>query len=358
MDKTLIGTFTSIGLLNLLGILSVMSATSDVSLDNTVSGFAIRQSIYSILGFFIAILLSRVQFNLSLWRTLANVSHAVLTMLTIFVLFSEPIKGASRWLDFVFFSFQPAEFLKISTISVLSLLCVSQIETKIKLFLVFLTGILSAVCVAFQPDLSTSLLFALYSWTAGYLCSQPKRYVFWSFLIVLLIAPIFWELFLEPYQRRRIIALLRGDDPLGSNWQVLQSLIAVGSGGIFGKGYLGGTQSRFELLPERHTDFVFSVFCEEFGFFGATFVVSLFLFVLFLLLRIAMSSSSELGKAFTGLIVVKLGVEIVLNILMTLGLAPVTGTALPFFSYGGSSLISNYIAVGLCLSFNKKSKMF
>jgi rod shape determining protein RodA len=206
------------------------------------------------------------------------------------------------------------------------------------------------VLVISQPDLGTSILIALSGIIVLWLAGVNIKYFFYSSLIFIISAP-FVISFLKPYQKLRILTFFDPDkDPLGAGYQIIQSKIAVGSGGLTGKGFLKGTQGYLEFLPEKHTDFIFTLFSEEFGFLGSIFLLIIYAILIFRILRIGSLSRSFFGKFFCYGFGSAIFVYITVNMSMVLGLLPIVGSPLPIMSYGGSSMLATMIGLSIVMS--------
>lgn len=305
--------------------------------------------------------------------------------------------GNQRWFNFGPIYLQPSELAKIATVLALAryLSYSNRDLTRVLAFVPPLLLVLVPILLVFkQPDLGTALVFgalvlpmffwagakplhlfflispgltlicAFHPWTlapmmvlliASQFIARPRLFAGMALMLVNLIvgigAPYMWEHKLHDYQKRRVLTFLDPDtDKLGAGYQVIQSKIAIGSGGLTGKGFLDGTQTKLAFLPEQHTDFIFAVICEEFGFVGAMFVLALFMFILWRALSISVQAKSR----FSSLVAVGLAsillFHIFVNIGMTIGIMPVTGLPLPFLSYGGSTLTMNMVLCGLLLN--------
>ncbi len=273
--------------------------------------------------------------------------------------------GAKRWIRVGGFNFQTSEFAKIALILFMAKyfhklnaektigLVKSLIPLIISTFLFFL--------VAVQPDLGTALIILTLGLITIFYAGINLIYPILTLAVLALSSPFLWTL-LKPYQQNRIMIFLNPDlDPLGKGYHIIQSKIAIGSGGKDGNGFLGGSQSSLDFLPEKETDFVFAIFSEQFGFTGSMIVI--FLFLIFFLIPII--KSFKLTQVFNKIILFvlsfKIFFEFLINISMTIGLVPVVGVALPFMSYGGSSLLSNLIICALLVNFmsiTEKKRMF
>jgi rod shape determining protein RodA len=262
--------------------------------------------------------------------------------------------GAQRWIDLYFFTFQPSELIKLALILTLakyySLLSPSEIRESKNHFLPIIFTLLPAILILKQPDLGTACLVMCAGLSIVFLSGFYLKIFGIIISVGLLLCPITW-IFLYDYQKNRILTFLNPDrDPLGMGYHILQSKIAIGAGQIFGKGFLQGTQSKLNFLPEKNTDFIFTTIAEEFGFVGAFVIIALFLGLTFFFF----SAASRARNRFSRLVCYGLGITLFLhvfiNIAMVMGTVPVVGIPLPFLSYGGSSMITFAIGCGLVMS--------
>jgi len=269
--------------------------------------------------------------------------------------------GAKRWLSLGLFSLQPSELCKISFILAL-VKYVSDNNDRIGKVKVVAISLLICIIPMFliikEPDLGTALVFLPILFTVLFIAGARISHLICIVLAGLGSLPLLWHL-LRSYQKMRLLVFLNpSSDPLGAGYTVTQSKIAVGSGGLFGKGWLSGTQNQLNFLPERHTDFIFSVIGEEWGFIGAVLVLGLFILIIRGLLNIADATYDNRGKLLIVSIVTLLWFQVFINISMTIGLMPVVGLPLPLISYGGSSLATTIVLIGLALSVRLKRKVF
>ncbi len=307
-----------------------------------------------------------IVFSLALLFLLMSVDYKILSTYSLYVYvglvgllltmlaFARLVHGTRSWLTFRFFQVQPSEVTKIVLI-----LLLAQIFSEFKRnFLTANATLMSALLaglpmlfIAFQPDLGTALSFLPVLLGALILAGLRKKSIVILLLATLALTVVGWNFYLKDYQKRRLTTLVSpGQDPQGSGYHILQSKIAIGSGGLLGKGFKKGTQSQLRFLPARHTDFVFSVIGEEFGFVGV--VVVIFCYFLFLR-RIFLSvhkSRDRAGVYIIFMVGMMIAFQFFVNVLMVTGLLPVVGVPLPLISYGGSSLLTNYLAVALVLN--------
>lgn len=264
-------------------------------------------------------------------------------------------KGAQRWLDLGFTKFQPSEIMKL-IMPFMVAYYVSQYTLPPRLKNIFISLIILLVptlLIAMQPDLGTSILVASSGIFVLFLSGLSWLYILIAFAAVLAFVPVLWFYLMHDYQRSRVMTLFNPEaDPLGAGYHIIQSKIAIGSGGVSGKGWLEGTQSQLEFLPERHTDFVFSVFSEEFGFVGILLLLSIYLFIIARGLWIANTAQDAFTKLVAGSITLTFFVYIFVNIGMVSGLLPVVGVPLPLISYGGTSIVTLLAGFGVLMSIN------
>ena len=262
--------------------------------------------------------------------------------------------GSQRWINFYFINLQPSELMKIAMILFLAKyyhrIPTNDVNRVRYLFLPIAALLAPVLLVVMQPDLGTSILLALGGMIVAWLAGVRIKFFAYLSILFLSLAPIAIS-FLKPYQKARILTFLNPDrDPLGAGYQIIQSKIAVGSGGLTGKGFLKGTQGYLEFLPEKHTDFIFTLFSEEFGFIGSVLLLTLYAILIFRILRIGSLSRNFFGKFFCFGFGSAIFVYIAVNMSMVLGLLPIVGSPLPIMSYGGSSMLATMIGLGLVMS--------
>ena len=290
----------------------------------------------------------------SLWIYLVGVA------LLIVVLYIGYIgKGAQRWLDVGLFRFQPSEIMKLAVPMVVAWFVASS-NLPVKLGRVIIACILimvPVVLIARQPDLGTALLVAIAGLSVLFIAGISWRLIMVIIMSVTAAAPLLWH-FMHDYQKRRVLMFIDPEqDPLGSGYHIIQSQIAIGSGGIYGKGWLNGTQSHLEFLPERSTDFIFAVYSEEFGLMGAILLMSIYLFIIGRGLVIAMSAQQTYGKLLAAGLILTFFVYVFVNIGMVIGQLPVVGIPLPLISQGGTSIVTLMLAFGILMSINTNRRM-
>lgn len=268
-------------------------------------------------------------------------------------------KGAQRWLDFGVLRFQPSELMKLAMpIMVAAFLHLFTLPPRwhaVAMTLV-LIGV-PVVVVMVQPDLGTSLLIVAAGGFALYLGGLRWHYIFGALALVGAAAPVLWAR-LHDYQRQRILTLLDPEsDPLGAGYHIAQSKIAIGSGGMFGKGWLEGTQAKLDFLPESHTDFIFAIFAEEFGLVGVCVLLLLYLGIVGRGLYIAARAQDSFQRLLAGSLAMTFFVYVFINMGMVIGLLPVVGVPLPLVSYGGTSMVSLLAGFGLLMSIQTHRKL-
>lgn len=267
-------------------------------------------------------------------------------------------KGAQRWLDLGLFRFQPAELMKLAVpIMVAWILTRHPLPARIRdLFLAAVIVGVPTMLVVLQPDLGTAVLIAVSGVLVIFLAGMAWRYMAYLGVALAAAAPLLWSL-LHDYQRRRIVTLFDPwSDPLGAGYHTIQSIIAVGSGGVHGKGWLNGSQSQLEFIPERGTDFIFAVFAEEFGLVGALILIALYLIVVGRSLYIAFCTRDTFARLVAGGLALTFFFYVFVNIGMVSGVLPVVGIPLPLISYGGTSMVTLMAGFGILMSIQTHHK--
>ncbi len=309
----------------------------------------IRFSVFFLMMFFLSFI------NIKTWYKTGYLFYIIVLMLLVWAsLYGITVSGSQRWINLYFINFQPSELMKIAII-----VCFAKYYNRMQLtnvnkfnnlLIPLAILVLPIVLVISQPDLGTSILIALSGIIVLWLAGVNLKYFFYSSLILLISAP-FAISFLKPYQKLRILTFFDPDkDPLGAGYQIIQSKIAVGSGGLFGKGFLKGTQGYLEFLPEKHTDFIFTLYSEEFGFIGSILLLFVYAVLIFRILKIGSLSRSFFGKFFCYGFGSAIFIYIIVNMSMVLGLLPIVGSPLPIMSYGGSSMLATMIGLGIVMS--------
>lgn len=346
--------------LSVLGIVNLYSAGSFSSGQNATP-FFLKQIYWLLIG--LVLFFAVIAIDYQLIARQAYFIQLTAMLLLIFVLFwGSSSTGALRWLQIGPFSFQPSEFAKISLIIFLSHTLSGTTPSVPSQFqgitIPTLFTLLTCLLIFIEPDLGTAALFLLVFVSFLFLVRLDRRSIAVFIISSIILLPCSW-LFLEDYQKSRVVAFINpGEDSLRAGYQAIQSNIAIGSGMAFGKGFLNGTQSQLRFLPEQHTDFVFSVWAEEWGFAGALMLLLLFFVIISKSLKIASLSKDRLGSFIAIGIVLYLFWQVSINVGMVSGMLPIVGMTLPLVSYGGSSLIATWICIGLLLNVKMRRLIF
>lgn len=276
-------------------------------------------------------------------------------LLVAVALFGDISKGARRWLDLGFMRAQPSEIMKIAMPLLLAWFFQKH-EARRHMFDYVIAAVLLLIPVALiarQPDLGTAVLVLAAGVYVIFLAGLSWKVIVGMMLAALAAAPVAWS-FLHDYQRNRILTLLDPEkDPLGKGFHIIQSTIAIGSGGLFGKGWRAGTQAQLEFIPERHTDFIFAVFAEEFGLLGNLLLLTLYGFLIGRGLMIAANATTLFGRLLAGAVTMIFFTYVFVNMGMVSGILPVVGVPLPLVSYGGTALVTLFIGIGILMSVHK-----
>ena len=277
-----------------------------------------------------------------------------LVLLVAVLLVGVRVKGSQRWLEIPgLLRFQPSELMKIAVPMALAWYLQQRVlpPSARHVFFSLLIILLPALAIAAQPDLGTAILVAGAGIAVLMLAGLSWRYLAYAAFVIAAAAPILWQFALQGYQRQRIITLFDPEsDPLGAGWNIIQSTTAIGSGGLFGKGLLQGTQSHLDFLPEARTDFIIAVVGEEFGLVGVLVLLLLYLGIIARGLVLACSAQSTFGRLFAGALTLTFFIYVFVNIAMVSGLLPVVGVPLPLVSYGGTSIITLMASFGIIMS--------
>ena len=341
-------------LLTCIFLLGVISCLSMYSTDGGEFLFHSKSHMAKFLiFFFMMIVLSFL--NIKIWHYFAYLFYFII-LVTLFwaSFYGVKASGSQRWINLYFINLQPSELMKIAIIACLAKFYhrtqLEHVNTFQHIFISLVILILPIMLVVAQPDLGTSILIALSGIVVMWLAGLNIKYFIYSFLTLLITMP-FVISFLKPYQKLRVLTFLNPDrDPLGAGYQIIQSKIAVGSGGFTGKGYLKGTQSYLEFLPEKHTDFIFTLFAEEHGFLGSLVLLFIYTVVIYRILKIGSDSRSFFAKLFCYGYGSSIFFYISVNMCMVLGLLPIVGSPLPIMSYGGSSMLATMIGFSIVMS--------
>ena len=335
----------------LLGLISMLAMYST---DGGEILYHTQSHIFRFLIFFpMMIFLSFM--SIKFWHAIGYAFYLIVLLFLIWAsLYGVKASGSQRWIDLYFINLQPSELMKIAII-----LCfakyyhrmqIDKVNSFKSIMVAFVVLILPIMLVISQPDLGTSILIALSGLVVLWLVGFNIKYFLYSFLTLIISMP-FVISFLKPYQKLRILTFLNPDrDPLGAGYQIIQSKIAIGSGGFTGKGFLKGTQNYLEFLPEKHTDFIFTLFAEEYGFLGSIGLLLIYIVIIIRIVNIGVISRSYFAKLFCYGYASAIFFYITVNMSMVLGLLPIVGSPLPIMSYGGSSMLATMIGFSIVLS--------
>jgi rod shape determining protein RodA len=335
-------------LIALSGIVMLYSAAN-----GNMHPWASKQAIRLLIGLTMMIIVSMVE--LRHWILSAYSFYIItLIMLVLVELLGFVGMGAQRWIDLYFFNFQPSELMRIALLLALSRyfydLDFRQLKDGRFLILPVCMVIIPVFLVCRQPDLGTAMLLLFGACSIFFISGVHWGYFLGASVSLLAMIPIFWN-FLHDYQKNRILNFLTPErDPANTGYHVIQSKIALGSSGFWGKGFLQGSQSHLNFLPEKQTDFIFTMFSEEFGFFGSFLLISFYAVWLFYAWDVSVSCKNRFGKILSMGLTTSFFVYVFVNIAMVTGLLPVVGIPLPFFSYGGTSLLTLLFSQGIIFS--------
>lgn len=336
----------------LLGCLLVVGLLGQYSAFNGEFNGLVRQHLLRIVGGVICIFTIYVV-DFRFWNNYAYVFYFIVFVGLVIVELLGIVKlGAQRWMNLYFFTFQPSELMKISLILALSRyysMLIPPYDLK-QHITPFLLTVVPAYLILKQPDLGTASLLFVVGIGMIFMSGFPLKIFAWLSALGAALCPLSW-FFLHDYQKQRILTFFDPDkDPSGSGYHVLQSKIAIGSGYIFGRGFLKGTQSKLNFLPEKNTDFIFTTLAEEVGFFGATCIIILFLLLTLYFIWVGSTVKNVFSKQMCYGLSILLFMHVFINIAMVIGVVPVVGIPLPFLSYGGSSMITFCVSCGLVMS--------
>jgi rod shape determining protein RodA len=343
---------TGIIAVSILGLITLYSTKQEIDI---VARQMLRLLIAS------AIMIAIAQIPPRLFKTAASwLYFLALSLLLIILITGHISKGAQRWLDLWFVRFQPAELMKIAVPMMLA----KYFDDRMlpprfsALIIPFLLLTAPAILIAKQPDLGTALLILSSGLFVIFLSGVQWKTLLYMGGVTMLCLPTLWFL-MHDYQRQRILVLFDPEyDPLGASYQIIQSKIAIGSGGLYGKGWLNGTQSHLEFLPERTTDFIFAVFGEEFGLVGCLMLIVLYLCIILRGLYISVQAQDTFSRLLAGGLVMTLFIYVFVNIGMVTGILPVVGVPLPLVSYGGTSLVTLMASFGILISIQTHRTLF
>jgi len=350
-DKIFALDFILIFFVLLLGIISFFAMYST---EQGKLGYYTQSHIYRFFVFFILFIIISF-FQVKNWYKSAYLFYFIILILLFAVdFFGVTSSGSKRWIGLFFINLQPSELMKIALIIFLARYYYkipTENVTNLKYIVAPLFAILVPVLlVAQQPDLGTAVLILAGGFAVIWLTGFRIKFFLYSFFIFICLIPV-GIAFLKPYQKSRILTFLDPErDALGAGYQIIQSKIALGSGGIFGKGFLQGSQSYLDYLPEKHTDFIFTLFSEEFGFVGSTALLLVYVMIIYRITVIGRQSRNNFAKLYCFGFASAFFAYVAVNMSMVLGLLPIVGAPLPIMSYGGSSMLSIMIGLGIVMS--------
>ncbi|OPY09778.1 MAG: Rod shape-determining protein RodA [Syntrophus sp. PtaB.Bin001] len=335
-----------------IGVLNIYSAGYSFS-SIKANPFYIKQLQWISVGFLCMSIAFCIDYRLICRYAYILHGMAVISLVIVFF-YGYATHGSQRWITLGSFSFQPSELVKLTLILILAKYFDEHKNDQgyhlKELLLPLLFLFIPFILILKQPDLGTGLILLIVSASIFLFAGIRLKSLAYLISIIVLMMPVGWY-FMKEYQRERVLTFLNPErDPLGAGYHIIQSMIAVGSGGIFGKGFLKGTQTQLQFLPEQQTDFVFSVFAEEWGFLGGGALIMLFMLLILWSLKISLHSRDFLGTLVAFGLAALLFWEVFINIGMVLGIMPVVGIPLPFFSYGGSAIVSLLTCIGLLLN--------
>lgn len=346
-------------ILNAIGLINLLGVTIDSS--RWMQQLFWRQLLWSLIGILLMFVVAGGSYK-QIVRPAPLFYVLSVGLVVLPLLLGIRRKGAHSWLLFGNVSVQPAEFAKLALILMLArFLGTRSRQGKIALvdgIIALVIALIPAVIVALQPDLGSAVIFVSIAGILLFVAGLHKRWIL-AMIAVMIIGAALWYPHLKPYQQARISVFLHPwEDSLGKGYNVVQSEIAIGSGQISGKGFGQGSQTRYRFLPEHYTDFIFAGFIEQFGLIGGIVLLSLYGILFYRLYRLAVRAHDPDGLYLVAGVMALLSTHVILNIGMTMGLLPVTGLPLPWLSYGGSSLLTSFLGIGLALTSVRERYMF
>jgi len=350
-DKIFALDFFLIFLVIVLGLISFFAMYSS---EQGQIGYYTQSHIYRFSAFFIVFIMVSF-FRIQFWYKSSYIFYFLVLILLFAVdFFGITASGSKRWISLFVINLQPSELMKVALIIFLARFYYkipSENVANIKyIFTPVIALFIPVVLVASQPDLGTAMLILIGGLAVIWLTGFRIKYFLYSFFVLLCLFPVGISL-LKPYQKSRILTFFDPErDPLGAGYQIIQSKIAVGSGGFFGKGFLQGSQSYLDYLPEKHTDFIFTLFSEEFGFTGSLFLLLIYVLIIYRITIIGNRSRNNFARLYCFGFAAAFFVYVTVNMSMVLGLLPIVGAPLPIMSYGGSSMLSIMIGLGIVMS--------
>jgi rod shape determining protein RodA len=342
-----------------LVLLITLVAGAGIAMLYSVAGgamqpWALSQLLKFILGLFVLVAVATI--DIRIWMSLAYPSYGVALLLLLAVTLMGTVgMGAQRWVSLGGFDLQPSELMKVSLVLALARFLhgksVEEVSKPLNLALALSMIAVPAVLVVLQPNLGTTLIIVADGCALLFLAGLSWWWIGPTLVAIAAAIPLTWEFLLHDYQRARVETFLDPrSDALGKGWNITQAKIAIGSGGLTGKGFLEGTQSRLNFLPEKQTDFIWTAICEEFGFVGALAILILFGMILFYGVQTAMSARSQFARLLAMGVTLNFFFYIMINGAMVMGLIPVVGIPMPLLSYGGSAMLTVMFGFGLLMS--------
>jgi rod shape determining protein RodA len=337
--------FLSMVVLIAFGVFTIYSTS--FSENQFLGGLFQRQIVYAVAGIVLFFILSRLHYKIFA-QTSGVLYFLAIGLLVLTFVWGISTRGSTRWIDLGWFRLQPSEIVKPVLVAVLALYYSTRDKLGLKEFTVgFLLAVIPGILIFRQPDLGSAIVVMGIWFIVTVVAGMPWRYLLSGGLLGVLVFPLFYNL-LQDYQRSRLTSFLNPQtDPLGTGYNIIQAIIAVGSGQLTGRGFGRGTQSHLNFLPEQHTDFIFATLAEELGFLGSTLVLAVFLVLIIRMLMIARQAPDQFSLLLVCGIISMVVIQLFINVGMNLGLMPVTGITLPFISFGGSSLVAMIISLGL-----------
>ena len=345
LDYFLILLVLLLGIISIFAMYSTERGNFDYYTKNQIARFIVFFSLFIIIPLL----------NIKFWYKSAYLFYFIVLLLLIGVdFFGITASGSKRWINLFIFNLQPSEIMKVSLIIFLSRyyykIPYSNVSNIKHIFTPFIALMIPVFLIIKQPDLGTALLITMGGLSVIWLSGFRLKYFMFGSIISICLAPLIIA-FLKPYQKSRILTFLNPErDPLGAGYQIIQSKIAIGSGGIFGKGFLNGSQSYLDYLPEKHTDFIFTLFSEEFGFIGCFLLLIVYALIIYRIIATGLESKNNFAKLYCFGFAASFFFYVAVNMSMVLGLLPIVGAPLPILSYGGSSMLSMMIGLGIVMS--------
>jgi rod shape determining protein RodA len=349
-------------ILNFIGLINLYSATHGISAEN-MSNLFVQQIVWLSAGWLIFFILTFVDYQIFFRMAYVLYFLNLMTLLAV-TLFGKVAYGAQRWIDLGFFRFQPSETMKLALIILFARILSEKNSagpgmTFKDMLLPLIILAIPFVMVVEQPDLGTALMMVGIGGLLLLFIKVRRSIIISLALTVVIAAPLAWNFVLRDYQKNRVLTFLSPTtDPRGTGYNSIQSKIAVGSGKFLGKGFRNGTQSQLEFIPERHTDFIFSVLSEEHGFLGSMLAVSMFMFLFLVMLKISNQANDKFAALLTMGVFFYVFIHMFVNIGMVIGLLPIVGVPLPLLSYGGTSMLTTMAGLGIVSSVAYRRYLF